>query len=75
MLTSVSGYYNGSQIVMDEAMMLQKGQRLIITVLDSEIPVQPRPVPDLSKYMGRGEKMFHTDAGNYVRELRENDRI
>lgn len=30
---------------------------------------------DLKKYMGRGKKMFDTDAGDYVKELRENDRI
>ena len=26
---------------------------------------------DLKKYMGRGEKMFHTDAQEYIREMRE----
>ena len=30
---------------------------------------------DLKKYMGRGKKMFDTDAGDYVKELGENDRV
>ena len=75
MLTSVNGNNNESQIVMDEATMLQNEQRLINTGPDAEIPTRNRTIPELSKYMGRGEKMFHTDAESYVRELRENDRM
>ena len=30
---------------------------------------------DLKQYVGRGEKMFHTDAQEYVRELRVDDRM
>ena len=29
----------------------------------------------LKQYVGRGEKMFHTDAQEYVRELRVDDRM
>ena len=34
MLTSVEGYYNGHQIVMDESVALREGQRVIITILE-----------------------------------------
>ena len=30
---------------------------------------------DLKKYMGRGPKLFQTDAGEYVKGLRDNDRV
>ena len=73
MLTAVSGYYNGSQIVMDEAVDLAEGQRLNITILGSSYS-SPKKTIDLKTYMGRGRKMLQTDANDYVRELRSNDR-
>lgn len=30
---------------------------------------------DLNKYVGRGSKMMEVDAGEYVKELRSDDRI
>lgn len=30
---------------------------------------------DLRKYMGRGEKMFQSDAQEYIKEIRDNDRV
>ena len=73
MLTAVSGYYNGSYIVLNENIPMQKGQKVIITLDVGETPIQKKG--DLSQFMGRGEKMFQTDAADYVKELRENDRI
>ena len=75
MLTAVSGYYNGTEIVMDEQVPMNVGQRVIITILaPSENKKVSRNI-SLQKYVGRGEKMFHGDAGEYVKELRVNDRI
>ena len=73
MLTAIGGYYNGTQIVMDENITLQKGQRVIITLDITETAVQN--AVDLSRFMGRGEKMFHGSADEFVKELRENDRL
>lgn len=73
MLTAVKGYYNGKQIVMEEDMQLSAGQEVIVTVL--EMKKQPKKKIDLKKYIGRGEKMFQNDAQDYIKELRENDRI
>ena len=73
MLAAVKGYYDGTQIVMDENMNLKAGQEVIVTVLDMQ--KKARKEIDLKKYTGRGEKMFHTDAQEYVRELRADDRI
>lgn len=73
MLTSVKGYYNGNQIVMEEDIQLSAGQEVIVTVLDTKRP-QKKKI-DLKKYMGRGKKMFQTDAQDYIMELRDNDRI
>lgn len=73
MLTAVKGYYNGKQIVMEEDIQLSAGQEVIVTVL--EMKKQPKKEIDLKKYIGRGEKMFQNDAQDYIKELRENDRI
>ena len=74
MLTAVSGYYNGKEIILDEHIHLTEGQKVIITILE---PVTPKEKNiDLSHYMGRGNKMFVSeDAEDYVKGLRLNDRI
>ena len=74
MLTAIEGYYDGNQIVMDEAIVLRKGQRVIITILDPENRQRKNAV-NLEKYMGRGEKMFDGNADEYVKELRADDRV
>ncbi len=73
MMTAVGGYYNGNQIVMDENVNLYNGQRVIITLLDNDR--KPNQQIDLKKYSGRGEKMFHGNADEYVRGMRADDRI
>lgn len=78
MMTSVRGHYNGSHIIPDEEIALTAGQQVIITVLNTADSLTFRTKTDeldLSRYMGRGEKMFHTDAQEYVTELRANDRV
>ena len=73
MLASVKGYYNGSHIVINEDISLSTGQEVIVTILDTQNV--PDKKIDLKKYRGRGEKMFHADAQEYIREMRDNDRI
>jgi hypothetical protein len=73
MLATVTGYYDGSQIVMNEDVKLAVGQELIITILEQK--KTSRNDIDLSKYVGRGEKMFQTDAADYIKELRDGDRM
>lgn len=73
MLAAVKGYYNGSHIVINEDIGLSAGQEVIVTILDTQSV--PEKKIDLKKYMGRGEKMFHSDAQDYIREMRDNDRI
>ena len=78
MMTSIRGHYNGSYVILDEKISLTAGQQVIITVLNTADSPTFRAKTDrldLSRYMGRGEKMFHTDAQEYVRELRANDRV
>ena len=73
MLAAVKGYYDGNQIVIDEDVDLSVGQEVIVTILEKQ--KQANKKVDLKKYMGRGEKMFLTDAQDYIRELRDNDRL
>lgn len=73
MMTAVKGYYDGKKIVMDEDIELSAGQKVIVTVLEMEEPESEKR--DLKKYMGRGKKMFQDDAQEYIKELRNGDRI
>ncbi len=72
MLKSVSGYYNGTQIVMDETIDIAEGQKVIITFLNSTDTVSDKKEIDLSKYTGRGKQMFGSKAevDNYISGLR-----
>lgn len=77
MLTAFNGYYDGVNIVISDSVSLQKGQKVIITAEIAEKPAKRTGDldRDLASFMGRGGKSFTGDAVNYVRELRENDRI
>ena len=73
-MTSVKEAYDGFCIVPDEEITLKTGQQAIITLLNPlEAPVPATESLDLSRYMGRGEKMFHTDTQEHVTKLRAND--
>lgn len=73
MLTAVKGYYDGRQIVINEDVNLKAGQEVIVTIL--EMQKKTAETVDLKSFKGRGEKMFHTDAQEYIKELRADDRI
>ena len=73
MMSAVKGYYDGKQIVINEDVKMSIGQEVIITILDMQRKKKKRI--DLEKYMGRGKKMFTQDAQDYVKELRDNDRL
>ena len=74
MYDAVSGYYDGKKIVMDEEIELMTGQRVIITILEHTAK-KPGRKTNLSKYVGRGPKLFHEDAAQYVKGLRADDRL
>lgn len=83
MLTAVKGYYDGTQIVIDEndRKTLNIGDEVIITILDKlstprkETRADKRSrIVDMEKYVissGRSAE----EIDNYIRELRDNDRI
>lgn len=68
MLITVNGHYDGTQIVIDEEVKMAAGQQ----VIDDHQNTKPL---DLRQYMGRGEKLFHGDVQDYVKGLRNDDRI
>lgn len=83
MLAAVKGYYDGAQIVVDEndRKTLNIGDEVIITILDrlnttgKETRGDKRcRIIDLEKYVissGRSTE----EIDNYIRELRDDDRI
>ena len=56
-------------------MNLRDGQRVVITILEPETVNRKKRNVNLKKYVGRGEKMFDNDASEYVKGLREDDRL
>lgn len=73
MLATVKGYYDGNNIVISENVNLNIGQEVMVTILDTKST--PKMKINLKKYMGRGEKMFQTDAQDYIKEIRSDERI
>ncbi len=83
MLAAVKGYYDGTQIVVDEndKKTLNMGDEVIITILDrlnvtrKETRAEKRRrIVDLEKYvMPTGRSVEEIDA--YIRELRDDDRF
>ena len=83
MLAAVKGYYDGKQIVMDEAdrKNLNIGDEVIITILDrvSEQKVKTRAekrqqlIDSNAFVMSSGRSVEEIDK--YIREMRDNDRF
>ncbi len=82
MLAAVKGYYDGTQIVVDEndRKSLNNGDEVIITILGKldtskeTRAAKRRDIIDLDKYVtstGRSTE----DMDNYIRELRDDDRF
>lgn len=83
MLAAVKGYYDGTQIVVDEndRKNLNIGDEVVITILDRLNTTRKetradkrRRIVDLEKYVvpsGRSAE----EIDNYIRELRDNDRF
>lgn len=83
MLTAVKGYYDGTQIVVDEndKKTLNIGDEVIITILDrSNTTEQARRadkrcrIVDLEKYVVSAGRSTE-EIDNHIRELRDNDRF
>lgn len=83
MLAAVKGYYDGTQIVVDEndRKTLNMGDEVIITILNklntSEKETRAdkrRRIVDLEKYVVPNGRSIE-EIDNYIRELRDNDRI
>ena len=73
MMLAVKGIIQGNAVVIeDEDIKKYEGKDVIVTILD--YPYKKQKV-DLRKYMGRGEKMFQSDAQEYIKELRDDERI
>lgn len=83
MLAAVKGYYDGTQIVLDEndRKNLNVGDEVIVTILDrlstegKETRADKRQrIIDMEKYViSTGRSVEEID--NYIREMRDDDRV
>lgn len=71
MLAAVKGYYDGTQIVMDENVDLKAGQEVIVTILDMQ--KKARKGIDWDSFIIPSERGQNVDG--YMEEMRENDRF
>ena len=83
MLAAVKGYYDGTQIIVDESdrKILNTGDEVIITILNrlntagAEARADKRlRIIDLEKYVVQSNRSTE-EMDNYIREMRDNDRI
>ena len=75
MFKTVSGYYNGECIVLDENAMLRNGQKVRVVILEEDVEnILAKPL-DFSKFRMNKEHNFPMDAQEYVKELRTDDRL
>lgn len=74
-MLALKGTVQGNVVIVeDEDIKRYEGKDVIVTILDYPYKHRKEKI-DLGKYMGRGEKMFQSDAQEYIREMRDNDRI
>lgn len=67
-MLAVKGTIQGNTVVIkDEDIKKYDGKDVIVTILDFQFEQQKKQV-DLKKYMGRGEKLFQSDAQEAIIE-------
>ncbi|WP_418746220.1 hypothetical protein [Frisingicoccus sp.] len=74
-MLALKGVIQGNTVVIeDEDIRSYEGKDVIVTILDYPYKKVKKKV-DLKKYVGRGEKLFQSDAQEYIREMRDDERI
>lgn len=68
----IVGWFNGRHITPDKNISLEDGQQVLVTIRKGE--KKSRNI-DLNKYVNHGEKLFKTDAQEYVRRIRDEERF
>lgn len=71
-MMAVKGYYNGSNIVLDEQVEMTAGQKLMV-IIETSQPESKHKGIDLDKYVTPTERGKHVEE--YMKEMRGNDRI
>ena len=74
MLVAVKGTIRGNTVVIEnEDMREYDGAEVVVTLLDSPKSKKKKPPIDMDKYVMQSERGQHVDE--YMREMRENDRL
>ena len=74
MLAAVKGVIQGNTVIIEDDIREYDGAEVVVTLLDYPYKKEEKKV-DLKKYMGRGEKLFHLDAQEMIKELRADERL
>lgn len=83
MLTAVKGYYDGNQVIVDEndKQILSTGDRVVITIINRNLVRRSGTLADKRRRLIEEERFVHPsgrtveEIDNYLKEIREDDRI
>lgn len=71
MYQTVNAYYNGTNIVLDEDVLLRQGQKVMVTILSPEQKAH-RSV-DWDSYVVKSDRGQNVEK--YMKEMRADDRV
>lgn len=69
-MLAVNGYYNGTNIVLEDEVEMEKGQRLMVVL---ETPKRGRKNINFNQYVTTTERGKNVES--YMEEMRSGDRI
>ena len=73
MLTAIEGYIENNQIIVHDNLTPYEGQQFVLTFLNKKHRSDAKKKLDFSKFGERTERGQNADE--YMREMRENDRV
>ena len=73
MLTAIEGYIENNQIIVHDNLAPYEGQQFVLTFLNTRHSSAEKKKLDFSKFGERTERGQNVD--DYMREMRENDRV
>ena len=75
MSEAVAGYYDGNNVILKDKVLWTTGQEVLVVVIPRSLEKPKHNELDFSEFRSGGRYGIDKDAQDYIKELRENDRI
>ena len=75
MAEAVMGYYDGNRVILKDKVLWNTGQEVLVAVPPRSLKKTKQSKIDFSEFRSGGRYAIDKDAQDYVKELRENDRM